>query len=146
MTRGISGDFDGLEKRGGISHGGAVYQRYGIGGVRDEARRGFPAVRKSLPALRQALQAGLSLNDAGIAVFFHLLSAVADTNIIHRSSPETLEAIRRDAAAFLAANPNPSAMLERAAQLDSEFIAQNISPGGSADLLALTLFLHYLCV
>ena len=145
MTRGIAGDFDGMDGRADISHGGAVYQRYGIGGVREEARRGFPAVREALPILRQALHAGLPLNDAGITVFFHLLSAVADTNIIHRSSPAALAAIQRDAAAFLVAHPNPATMAERATQLDREFIAQNISPGGSADLLALTLFLHYLC-
>ena len=30
------------------------------------------------------------------------------------------------------------------ARLDVTFIARNLSPGGSADLLALTLFLHRL--
>jgi holo-ACP synthase/triphosphoribosyl-dephospho-CoA synthase len=146
MTRNITNDFGGPDGHGEISHGEAVYKRYGIGGVREEARRGFPAIRNyALPALRRALQAGLSLNDAGIAAFLHLLSAVMDTNIIHRSDAETLEAIRRNAADFLASNPGPAAMAEYAAKLDRDFIAKNISPGGCADLLALTLFLHWLC-
>jgi len=29
-------------------------------------------------------------------------------------------------------------------QLDQEFIQKNLSPGGSADLLAVTYFLHFL--
>ena len=30
------------------------------------------------------------------------------------------------------------------ARLDRQFIAENLSPGGSADLLALTLLLHFM--
>jgi holo-ACP synthase/triphosphoribosyl-dephospho-CoA synthase len=143
MTCNITEDFSG----GGISHGEAIHKRYGIGGVREEARLGFPAVRnRALPVLRGALQAGQSVNDAGLAALLHLISAVTDTNIIHRSDPETMEKIRQDAGAFLAADPAPPAIGKYAAKLDSEFIARNISPGGSADMLALTLFLHWLCV
>lgn len=145
MTANITDDFD-QGGNGGLSHGETIHRRYGIGGVREEARRGFPALRDyALPALRRFLDAGYGLNDAGIAVLLHLLSAVTDTNIIHRAGPESLEKIRRDTAAFLAADPAPAAMAEYAARLDREFIARNISPGGSADLLALALFLHWLC-
>ena len=30
------------------------------------------------------------------------------------------------------------------ARLDRQFVAENLSPGGSADLLALTLLLHFM--
>ncbi|GHV96637.1 protein CitXG [Spirochaetia bacterium] len=145
MTCRITDDFAGSGKDG-PSHGETIHRRYGIGGVRDEARRGFPAVRDyALPALRRALAAGQSLNDAGLTAFFHLLGVASDTNIIHRSSAETLAAIQKDTAAFLAARPGPQETRDYAAKLDSEFIAKNISPGGCADLLALSLFLHWLC-
>jgi holo-ACP synthase/triphosphoribosyl-dephospho-CoA synthase len=145
MTADITDDFDRGGEGGGLSHGEAIHRRYGIGGVREEARRGFPALRDyALPALGRALAAGRGLDDAGIAVLLRLLSALTDTNIIHRAGPESLEKIRRETAAFLAVDPDPAAMAEYAARLDREFIARNISPGGCADLLALTLFLHYL--
>jgi holo-ACP synthase/triphosphoribosyl-dephospho-CoA synthase len=142
MTCHITDDF---EKECG-SHGEIIHRRYGIGGVREEARRGFPSVRDwALPALRRSLTAGYSLNDAGIAVFLHLLGRVTDTNIIHRSGPEALAEIQKDAAAFLATNPGSKEINEYAAKLDREFIEKNISPGGCADLLALRLFLYRLC-
>jgi triphosphoribosyl-dephospho-CoA synthetase len=37
--------------------------------------------------------------------------------------------------------PNEATLLEP----DSKFIKKNLSPGGSADLLALTYFLYFLC-
>ncbi|MDR1099350.1 MAG: citrate lyase holo-[acyl-carrier protein] synthase, partial [Treponema sp.] len=130
---------------GGRSHGEALYARYGIGGVRGEAFRGFPTVEDlSLPAFRRLLDEGYSLNDAGVAVFLLLLAHTEDTNIVHRSSPEVLKQIQENAAAFLAAKPGVEEMRKKAAELDGEFISLNISPGGSADLLAVTLFLHRL--
>ncbi|MDR0583385.1 MAG: citrate lyase holo-[acyl-carrier protein] synthase [Treponema sp.] len=140
MTCRVRDDFSGGE----LSHGEVIHRRYGIGGVREEAARGFPAVRDALPLLRRNLSAGYTLNDAGLAVFLRLLISVADTNIIHRSGPETLLEIQKNASAFLSSNPGPAGMAEYAAEMDREFIAKNISPGGCADLLALTLFLHWL--
>ncbi|MDR2485144.1 MAG: citrate lyase holo-[acyl-carrier protein] synthase [Treponema sp.] len=145
MTCRVTEDFG--PNKEGLSHGETIHRRYGIGGVREEARRGFPAVRdRALPALRRALAAGYRLNDAGLAAFLHLLGVVMDTNIIHRSNPETLMEIQKNTAVFLAADPGPQAIAEYAAKLDGEFTAKNISPGGCADLLALSLFLHWLCV
>jgi holo-ACP synthase/triphosphoribosyl-dephospho-CoA synthase len=146
ITDDFAGGGNGCCGTGGLSHGESIHRHYGIGGIREEARLGFPAVRcHALPALRQSLKTGYGINDAGLAVFLRLLCVVTDTNIIHRSSPETLEEIRRDAAAFLEAEPGPAAMAEYTAKLDRDFTAKNISPGGCADLLALTLFLHRLC-
>jgi triphosphoribosyl-dephospho-CoA synthetase len=90
------------------------------------------------------LEQGYSLNDAGVAVFLRLLAVVEDTNIIHRSSPEKLWEIQQRVSAFLAAKPSMEEMRNKAAEMDDEFISLNISPGGSADLLAVTLFLHRL--
>ncbi|MDR2434114.1 MAG: citrate lyase holo-[acyl-carrier protein] synthase [Treponema sp.] len=141
MTCRVTDDFS----AGELSHGELIHRRYGIGGVREEAARGFPAVRNALPLLRQNLKAGHGLNNAALAVFLRLLISVTDTNIIHRSNPETLLEIQKNAAAFLASNPHPAELAEYAAELDREFTAKNISPGGCADILALTLFLYWLC-
>ncbi|GHV83228.1 protein CitXG [Spirochaetia bacterium] len=149
ITCRITDDFDEYnpgDGDSGLSHGETIHRRYGIGGVREEARLGFPAVRDcALPALRRALEAGWGLNEAGLAAFLRLLCAVTDTNIIHRSNPETMAKIQQDTADFLASDPGHAAMTEYAASLDKAFTTKNISPGGCADLLAIALFLHRLC-
>ena len=71
----------------------------------------------------------------------HLLTAADDTNLIHRSDRQTQLEIQGQIAALLQNDPYPSReVLQR---LDREFIEKNLSPGGSADLLALTYFLHF---
>jgi holo-ACP synthase/triphosphoribosyl-dephospho-CoA synthase len=125
-----------------LSHGEALYIRHGIRGIRGEVSRGFPTVRNTAyPVLLRLLEEGHSLNDAGVAVFLRLLAETEDTNILHRSGPETLRRIQEETAAFLATGPSMEDIRKKAGELDGEFIRLNISPGGSADLLAVTLFL-----
>jgi holo-ACP synthase/triphosphoribosyl-dephospho-CoA synthase len=128
-----------------LSHGETVYIRHGMNGIRGEVSRGFPAVlNTAFPVLCRLLDEGHSLNDAGTAALLHLLAITEDTNIVHRSSPEKLGEIQKNISAFLAAKPSVKEILKKAAELDREFIREHISPGGSADLLAVTLFLYRL--
>jgi holo-ACP synthase/triphosphoribosyl-dephospho-CoA synthase len=127
------------------SHGEVIYAAGGVRGVRGEASRGFPAVRDhAYPALRGMLGRGYSLNDAGIAAFLQLLAHTEDTNIIHRAGEAALRRIREETARFLGTNPGMEEMRAKAADLDKEFTARNISPGGCADLLGVTIFLYRL--
>ena len=64
-----------------------------------------------------------------------------DTNIIARSSRERQLALTEELKALLAQTPYPDK--DALAALDDRFIAENLSPGGSADLLALTWLLHF---
>jgi triphosphoribosyl-dephospho-CoA synthetase len=106
---------------------------------------GFPTVRdQGLPALRRLLAEGHSLNNAGLGTLLHLIAHTEDTNIIHRADQRSLETIQAGTAAFLAGNPGMEAMLQKATEMDRDFTARNISPGGAADLLAVSLFLHAL--
>ena len=143
MTRNLEADFVGT--RPALSHGEAIYRSQGIAGIRGEVARGFPSVRDySLPQLVRMREGGASFNDAGIVILLGLLARIDDTNIIHRSDVQTLRAVQDDLLEFLNSNPDPLAAMEKARQLDHEFIEKNISPGGSADLLGLTFFLHLL--
>jgi holo-ACP synthase/triphosphoribosyl-dephospho-CoA synthase len=127
------------------SHGESLYIRHGLSGIRGEVSRGFPTVRnRAYPALCRLLDEGQNLNDAGTAAFLYLLAETEDTNIVHRSDLGELRRIQRETSAFLAARPSMEDMKKKAAELDGEFIRRNISPGGSADLLAVTLFLYRL--
>ena len=102
----------------------------------------FLAVEAGLPVLEQGLAEGLSLNDAGCAALLHILSAEADTNMIARSSLETAEEIRGAIRELLQETPFPDR--ETLEALDLRFRELNLSPGGSADLLAICYLLHFM--
>jgi triphosphoribosyl-dephospho-CoA synthase len=72
-------------------------------------------------------------------------AVVQDTNILYRGGRDGLRFVRAEATAFLAAGgvraPDWRA---RMAVIGACFAARRLSPGGSADLLAATLFLDAL--
>ena len=123
--------------------GERLHVRYGITGVRGQAEAGFPAVLTvGIPIFREGLSRGLSMNDAGCAALLHLLAATDDTNLIHRSDRQTQLEIRDRIARLVKENPFPDQ--EMILALDEEFIQRNLSPGGTADLLAMTYLLDAL--
>lgn len=144
MTKGITEkDFAGITLENAKTAGEKLYAQYGIAGVRGQAEAGFPAVKNvGLPVFRQALEKGLSVNDAGCIALLHLIAATDDTNLIHRSDRQTQLQIKAKIAALLEKDPFPAMSVIE--QLDQEFIQKNLSPGGSADLLAVTYFLQFL--
>ena len=144
MTKGVvAADFAGVTLETARTAGEQLYARYGITGVRGQAEAGFPAVKNCLPLLKQGLLQGLGLNHAGAATLLHLFCAADDTNMIHRSDRQTQLDLQNRLRSLLASEPFPA--IETIEQLDREFIENNLSPGGSADLLALCFFLLFLC-
>lgn len=124
------------------SHGSGALRRHGAGGARLEAASGFPHARAfGLPALR-AGRAIAGEDAARVHAFFALLAAMEDTNLLHRGGSEGLEYARREAQDFLDAGGVARAdWLDHALAVHRRFVARRLSPGGSADLLAVTLFL-----
>jgi triphosphoribosyl-dephospho-CoA synthetase len=71
-----------------------------------------------------------------------MLAAAADTNMISRSDYETQQNIALETAILLQKTPFPG--VEVLNRMDADFIEKNLSPGGTADLLAMTYFLYLL--
>ena len=141
ICRGLSRELKGSGKP--ESHGAGVYRSTGSKGARGEAEAGFPSVRYcSYPAYQTARQEGLGHEEAALQALLHLMLKVEDSNVLHRRGLEGLEIVRREAAFFLNSggmfHPGAYDLLDRMNRL---FIRENISPGGCADLLALTMFL-----
>ena len=125
------------------THGEELYLRAGVTGIRGEMAAGFPSVRAwGLPALRRALDRGRSLNDSAVEALLSLMAHVEDTNVLARAGGEEARLVRREAAEALA-RMEREGTTAAAADLNRSFIHRNISPGGCADLLALTLLLHF---
>ena len=144
MTQGLTErDFCRLSAENARTFGQRLYLEHGITGVRGEAELGFPLVRKyGYPTLEAGLAQGRSLNDAGCAALLALMARNTDTNIIHRSSLAAQRQVMQEADALLSREAFPSAAV--LTEFDQALIDRNISPGGSADLLALCYLLHSL--
>ena len=76
----------------------------------------------------------------------HLLAEVQDTNVIGRAGQDVMKDIQHGLRQFLDTDPDTAAILKHADTLDVSFIETNISPGGCADLLAITYMMHFLSV
>lgn len=141
MAKGIvAEDFSGITTDTAKTSGEMLYAQYGITGVRGQAEAGFPAVLDvGLPAFKSALRNGCNINHAGCIALLHLIANTDDTNLIHRSSRSRQLEICEEMHALLEIDPYPS--MDVIKDLDQKFIAENLSPGGSADLLAMTYFL-----
>lgn len=125
------------------SHGQAARRRHGAGGARLEASRGFPSVYQvALPALRDAAELAPGDPEAArVQACFALIAAVEDTNLLHRGGAGGLRFARAAANAFLErGGVGRSAWRADAEAVHSAFVARRLSPGGSADLLAMALF------
>lgn len=127
------------------SHGGNARRRFGAGGARLEAAAGFPSVyRIGAPALQQAAQ--LAPGDAEAArvqACFALIAALEDTNLLHRAGRSGLDYAQDAARRFLdEGGVGTSDWRERASRVHRSFVARRLSPGGSADLLAMSLFVR----
>ena len=136
----VEEDFAALQGQAAQTKGQQLFLEHGLRGIRGELADGLPAVRTiGMPALEEALKAGASLEDAGAAALVRLIAGVTDTNLIARGGLEGQRWAAQAAAGLKGPVPDREA-LER---LDREFIGRNLSPGGCADLLAITFFLHF---
>ncbi|MCK1332583.1 triphosphoribosyl-dephospho-CoA synthase MdcB [Bradyrhizobium sp. CW9] len=125
------------------SHGAVAARRYGAGGARGEAADGFPSVYEiALPALQAARELAPHDEEAArVQTCMSLITSVTDTNLLHRGGLEGLCFAQASASAFLSAGGVGSPeWRRRAADIHQAFLTRNLSPGGSADLLAMALF------
>ena len=121
--------------------GERFYRDYGLRGIRGEVEDGFPSVRKAgLPALEKALAEGKSTEQAGCEALLAMMAVCEDTALMHRVGYDGWQEVKQRAAGLLREGVTRTAL----EQFDRELIAQNASPGGSADLLALCWLLHFL--
>lgn len=123
--------------------GERLYVQSGQGGVRSEAAAGYPAVRcHALPALKRWLAAGLGPDRAGAFTLLLLMGETCDSNVYARGGLPAAEELRHSMRALMQGKDLPDAA--QLAALNADFIRANISPGGAADLLAVTFFLYFL--
>lgn len=129
-----------------MTAGEKLYYKYGITGIRGEVENGFPSVvNYGLPALEDAFNKGATINDALVHALISLMTVVEDSNVIWRTDYDTLLEVQRIAKNILSLG---SVFTEKGrmaiAETERYFLQRHISPGGSADLLSVTITLYLL--
>jgi triphosphoribosyl-dephospho-CoA synthase len=129
-----------------ITNGKRVKEKYGVNGALGEAQQGFPHIRNiSLPVLYDSRRRGIKEDLCRLNTLISLMASLDDTCILHRGGTRSLTATKELASEILLLGgvwtQTGWKVLEELSQC---LIKCNASPGGSADLLAATLFLDYL--
>jgi len=143
ITKGIT-EKELIKTNKNSTHGEKIFAKYGSigGGIRQEAESGFETVfNTALPYFSENLKGEYcckadkfnSILQNGLLL---IMSKNNDSNILYRSDIETLEALKQLSSRVLSKETSYDNLIEFCTK-------KEISPGGSADLLALSLFLHF---
>jgi len=128
------------------TNGLRAIRRYNVSGARGEAQAGFPhVITIALPMLYRSRRRGASEMHARLNALVAIMISLDDTCLLHRGGVTALNAAKRGAAAVVTAGGTSTVRgWKLLQQLDRDLTALNVSPGGSADLLASALFLDFL--
>src|ERR1700683_2192973 len=126
-----------------VTHGELMRDRYGVAGARGEASNGFPhVIQFGLPTLCRQRAEKSPEEICRLDALLGLMSEVDDTCVLYRGGSEALSFVKSGAQTVLVAGGYGTFRgRELVRELDRALIARGISPGGSADLLAATIFL-----
>lgn len=116
-----------------VTAGEIQYQQFGLTGARGEVEQGFPTVRQHvLP---------FWFKESGERRFHHallcLMAENLDSNLVSRGGIEGLYYVQRYAKSLLKNGWD----MQRIHEMDQALMSRNLSPGGSADLLAVSYVL-----
>lgn len=117
-----------------LTHGEICHKKYHTGGIRYEAENGFPTIfQHSLTVLEQENNTG---NKALYKTLLSIMAVLTDTNILFRSDLQTLESLQEMSKKVLV-----DFSMEAYSEIIDFCMLNKISPGGSADLLSMTIFI-----
>ncbi|MDF7667362.1 triphosphoribosyl-dephospho-CoA synthase CitG [Orbaceae bacterium ESL0727] len=125
------------------SMGEKLFKRHQLAGARGEAESGYRTVREiSLPIYIEMRDKGYDEESSLLQALLYLLAYNPDTNLVARGGLEGLAFVQQAAKQLLRAGGICQTTGRQALyDLDLALIKRNLSPGGSADLIAITWFL-----
>ena len=124
------------KKSNGLSMAGKPQPLSQLKGALDNAREGYPQLFSHwLPFYVRCVSSGDSY--ALHKTLLRIMCDLDDTNIVYRADLPTMQSVKTEARQLL--NRFSVSGLEA---MNRDFIARNISPGGSADMLSLVVFFH----
>ncbi|HZJ98866.1 MAG TPA: triphosphoribosyl-dephospho-CoA synthase CitG [Tissierellaceae bacterium] len=147
ISAGITKELDEAHtKEGHLTYGEKLYLKYGTKGIRGEVESGFKTVLDiSIPVLEEYIAKDYHINDILLQALLNLMAYTEDSNVLGRHNMEILDYVQKeskkilDLGGYLTENGK-----KHTEAMDLTFIEKNISPGGSADLLAVSLMMYIL--
>ena len=122
------------------THGSKAKANNKLKGALDNAREGYPQLFKAwLPFYLGRLAEGDRY--ALHKTLLRIMCDLDDTNIVYRTSMETMREVQAEARRMLEHIPETTHFEAALQAMNTDYIRRNISPGGSADMLSLVVFL-----
>lgn len=122
------------------THGSKAKANNILKGALDNAREGYTQLFKAwLPFYIDRIAEGD--NYALHKTLLRIMCDLDDTNIVYRTSIETMKEVKTEARQMLDASRNIVNFEAALQAMNTDYIHRNISPGGSADMLSLVVFL-----
>lgn len=122
------------------THGSKAKANNILKGALDNAREGYTQLFKAwLPFYIDRIAEGD--NYALHKTLLRIMCDLDDTNIVYRTSMETMKEVKTEARHMLEASRNIVNFEAALQAMNTDYIHRNISPGGSADMLSLVVFL-----
>lgn len=122
------------------TNGAVVLRDYGVLGATGHAASGFPGAVFTTERLEYYIkEENLPGGEAGALALCDSMASLEDTNLLHRGGAEGLK-FTKEKASEISELPVPE-RISALSELDNEMIERNLSPGGSADMLALAFLL-----
>lgn len=132
LSQSLTQDFQDIKDKHQLTHGEIIYQELGIKGVKGFALSGFDSLFEIYVPFYQQCE-----HDPQLKTLLKIMSHCEDTTIIHRKDLNTLHWLQTQANNVL---NNQLSILK----LDQQCQHNNLSPGGSADILSLVIYLDIL--
>lgn len=122
------------------THGSKAKANNILKGALDNAREGYTQLFKAwLPFYIDRIAEGD--NYALQKTLLRIMCDLDDTNIVYRTSMETMQEVKTEARQMLDTSRNIVNFEAALQAMNTDYIHRNISPGGSADMLSLVVFL-----
>lgn len=140
MVKNILNDFKDLHKKDKLTHGEKLYLDHGFTGIRGQVQDGLSVLFEHI--IDKYEDSSLKENDLYMQILIELMARVEDSTVVYRHDINTLRKVQSDAKEIL--NMGGVFTLEgkqRCHELEDLYIKEHISPGGCADLLAISILL-----
>ena len=122
------------------THGSKAKANNILKGALDNAREGYTQLFKAwMPFYIDRIAEGD--NYALHKTLLRIMCDLDDTNIVYRTSMETMQEVKTEARQMLDTSRNIVNFEAALQAMNTDYIHRNISPGGSADMLSLVVFL-----
>ena len=120
------------------THGAEAKRNFKVGGALENAREAYPELFTAwLPYYRSLEGDPYRCHKT----LLYIMTDLDDTNVLHRRGAEGLVHTKSEAARLL-----KDFSMSGLSLLNKDFIRENISPGGSADMLSLTMFIKSIII